>query len=131
MIRLIDNMPPGTLGLEAVGKVTADDYRDVLRPAVQDAIERKDLRLLYVLGKEFDTYEPGAAWADTKLFAGHLGSWKRIAIVSDADWIEHSLQTLGWMVPGDIKVFETDDVHEAKLWLVGLDDDEDDEDDDD
>jgi hypothetical protein len=75
MIRLIDNMPPGTLGLEAVGKVTADDYREVLRPAVQDAIERKDLRLLYVLGKEFDTYEPGASWADTKLFAGHLGSW--------------------------------------------------------
>ena len=29
MIRLI-NTPPGTLGLEAVGKVTADDYRDVM-----------------------------------------------------------------------------------------------------
>jgi hypothetical protein len=45
--------------------------------------------------------------------------------VSDADWIEHSLHTLGWMVPGDIKVFETDELHEAKMWLVGLDDDDD------
>jgi hypothetical protein len=130
MIRVIDNMPPGTLGLEAVGKVTADDYRDVLAPAVeQEAVDGKGLRVMYVLGEEFDTYEPGAAWADTKLWVGHLGSWKRIAIVSDADWIEHSMRTLGWMVPGDIKVFETDEVPEAKRWLVGLDDDDDDDDD--
>ena len=129
MIRVIDDMPPGTVGLEAVGKVTAEDYRDVLGPAVKDAVERKDLMLLYVLGKVFDAYEPGAAWADTKLWVGHLGSFKRIAIVSDADWIEHSLRTIGWLVPGDIEVFETDDVQDAKRWLVGLDDDDDDDDD--
>ena len=128
MIRVIDDMPPGTVGLEAVGKVTADDYRDVLGPAVQDAVARKDLRLLYVLGREFDAYEPAAAWADTKQWVGHLGSWKRIAIVSDADWIEHSMRTLGWMVPGDIKVFETDEVRDAKRWLVGLGDEDDDDD---
>jgi hypothetical protein len=128
MIRVIDDMPPGTVGLEAVGKVTADDYRDVLGPAVQEAVGRKDLRLLYVLGKDFDAYEPGAAWADTKLWVGHLGSFKRIAIVSDADWIEHSLRTIGWLVPGDIEVFETDDVQDAKRWLVGLDDEDDDDD---
>ena len=120
MIRVIDHMPPGTVGLEAVGKVTADDYRDVLAPAVQDAVARKDLRLLYVLGREFDSYEPGAAWADTKLWIGHLGSFKRIAIVSDADWLEHALQAIGWLVPGDIEVFDTDEVQEAKRWLVGV-----------
>jgi hypothetical protein len=30
MIRVIENMPPGTIGVEAVGKVSEDDYRDVL-----------------------------------------------------------------------------------------------------
>ena len=38
MIRLIGNMPPGTIGLEAVGKVTEDDYQNVLFPAVSAAI---------------------------------------------------------------------------------------------
>lgn len=127
MIRVLDGMPPGTVGFEAVGKVTADDYRDVLAPVVKD---QEELRLLYVLGHEFDAYAPGAAWEDVKLWFGHLRSWKRIAIVSDADWIEHSMRTLGWMVPGDIKVFETDEVQEAKRWLVGLDEDDDDDDDD-
>ena len=34
MIKIIQDMPSGTIGLEAVGKVTEDDYRDVLIPAV-------------------------------------------------------------------------------------------------
>ena len=52
MIRLIGNMPTGTVGLEAVGKVTEDDYRDVLVPAVSAALERNDVRLLYILGED-------------------------------------------------------------------------------
>ena len=65
MIRVIENMPPGTIGVEAVGKVTEDDYRNVLVPAVSAALERGDVRLLYVLGKDFDSYSAGALWADT------------------------------------------------------------------
>jgi SpoIIAA-like len=124
MIRVIDNMPPGTIGLEAVGKVTEDDYRDVLVPAVGAALERGDVRLLYVLGEDFESYAPGAIWADTRLWAGHLKRWKRIAIVSDADWLEHSVKAFGWLMPGKVKVFETDDVRDAKVWLVGLEDDD-------
>jgi SpoIIAA-like len=124
MIRVIDNMPPGTIGLEAVGKVTEDDYRDVLVPAVSAALERGDVRLLYVLGDDFESYAPGAVWADTRLWAGHLKGWKRIAIVSDADWLEHSVKAFGWLMPGKVKVFETDDVRDAKVWLVGLEDDD-------
>jgi len=52
-----------------------------------------------------------------------LNAWERIAVVSDADWLEHSLKTLGWLVPGEIKVFETDEVLDAKRWLVGLEGD--------
>ena len=116
-------MPPGTIGLEAVGKVTDDDYRDVLLPAVSEALQRNDVRLMYVLGKDFDSYSPGAVWADTKLWAGHIKGWKKVAIVSDADWLENSVKAFQWLIPGDVKVFETDDVDDAKKWRVGLDDD--------
>jgi hypothetical protein len=33
MIKIIERMPAGTIGLRAVGKVTEDDYRQVLVPA--------------------------------------------------------------------------------------------------
>jgi hypothetical protein len=124
MIRVIENMPLGTIGLEAVGKVTEDDYRDVLLPTVSAALERGDVRLLYVLGKDFDSYSPGALWADTKLFAGNRKAWRKVAIVSDADWLENSVKAFGWLMPGEVKVFETDEVNDAKKWLAGLDDDD-------
>jgi hypothetical protein len=125
MIKIVKNMPTGTIGLEAVGKVTEDDYRDVLVPAVSAALERQDVRLLYILGDDFDSYSPGALWADTKFVAGHREGWKKVAIVSDADWLENSIKAFGWLMPGEIKVFETDEVDDAKKWLVGLDDDDD------
>jgi len=106
MIKVIHDMPPGTVGLEAVGKVTAEDYEQVLKPALEDALTHKDVRLMYVLGEEFDTHAPEAAWADTRLWARNMNAWERIAVVSDADWLEHSLKTLGWLVPGEIKVLD-------------------------
>ena len=127
MIRVTENMPPGTIGVEAVERVTEDDYRNVLVPAVSAALERGDVRLLYVLGKDFDSYSAGALWADTKLLAGNRKAWKKVAIVSDADWLENSIKAFGWLMPGEVKVFETDEVHDAKEWLVGLDDDDDDD----
>jgi hypothetical protein len=127
MIKVIENMPVGTIGVEAAGKVTEDDYRNVLVPAVSAALERGDVRLLYVLGKDFDSYSARALWADTKLLAGNRKAWKKVAIVSDADWLENSIKAFGWLMPGEVKVFETDEVHDAKEWLVGLDDDDEDD----
>jgi hypothetical protein len=125
VIKIIQDMPVGTIGLEAVGKVTDEDYRNVLIPAISSAVERNDVRLLYVLGDDFDAYSPGAVWADTKLWAGHLRAWKRVAIVSDADWLENGIKAFGWLMPGEVKVFETDDVDDAKEWLAGWKDDDD------
>jgi hypothetical protein len=123
MIRAIEGMPAGTIGFEAVGKVTEDDYRTVLMPAVRAALQQGDVRLLYMLGEEFDAYSAGAVWADTKmLWAGNPKGWTRVAIVSDADWLENSVKAFGWLMPGKVKVFETDDVDEAKQWLTADDD---------
>jgi len=118
MIKVIEDMPPGTIGLEAIGKVTDEDYERVLVPAVTAALERKDVRLLYVLGDEFDSYSAGAVWADTKLWAGHLTSWQKVAIVSDADWLEKAVKAFGWLMPGEVKVFDDDDLDDAKEWLA-------------
>lgn len=122
MIRVIEDMPAGTIGFEADGKVTDDDYREVLVPAVKAALERGDVRLLYVLPDD-TSYSPGAMWADTKLWAGNLRAWNRIAIVSDADWLEGAVKAFGWMMPGKVRVFDDDAVDDAKAWLVGQDDD--------
>ena len=122
MIQVISNMPVGTIGLRASGKISEDDYRDVLVPTINAAMEQGKVRLLYVLEDEAG-YKPGAVWADTKMWFKNLKGWERVAIVSDADWLENAVKAFGWLMPGEVKVFEPDDVRAAKQWLVGLDDD--------
>ena len=124
MIKVIEDMPVGTIGFEASGKVTDDDYESVLVPAVRAALEAGAVRLLYVL-PEGTQYSPGAMWADTKLWAGNLRGWQRVAIVSDADWLENAIKAFGWMMPGKVRVFDDDEVADAKAWLVGIEDDDD------
>ena len=110
--------PRGTIGVEASGKITEEDYRDVLVPTVEAALATGDVRLLYVLDEGAE-YSAGAMWADSKLWTKHLKSWSRVAVVSDAEWLERSIHAFGWMMPGEIKVFEPDDVDDAKAWLAG------------
>ena len=121
MIRIIEDMPAGTVGVAAVGKVTEQDYREVLLPAISAALERDDLRLLYIVGDEFDSYSPGAVWADTKLWAQNLKTSKKVAVVSDADWLEQGVKSSAWLIPGEIKVFGTDHLDDAKEWLAQSD----------
>jgi hypothetical protein len=122
MIQVISNMPVGTIGLRASGNVSEEDYRDVLVPTINAAMEQGKVRLLYVLEDEAG-YKPGAVWADTKMWFKNLKGWERVAIVSDADWLENAVKAFGWLMPGEVKVFESDDVRDAKQWLVGLEDD--------
>ena len=53
MIRLLSDMPPGVLGLEAVDDIGKQDYENVFVPAVEATIaEHGKARLVYVLGHE-------------------------------------------------------------------------------
>ena len=117
MIKQLRNLPAGTVGVAASGKVTAEDYRDVLVPMLTEALEQGGVRLMYVV--EDDTsFTAGAAMADARLAFKSFKGWERIAVVTDADWLENSVKAFGWMMPGEVKVFDDDEVDDAKRWLA-------------
>ena len=123
MLKLIEELPEGVVGVEAHDKVTAEDYERVLVPAVEAARAKSGdgrVRLLYVLGHELPDYTAGAAWEDAKLGLGHLRSWERIAIVGDADWLRRAVGGLGWLMPGEIKVFGLEQLDSAREWVSSM-----------
>jgi hypothetical protein len=118
---LIPNLPAGVVGVEAREKVTADDYEKVLIPAVEAAEAAAGdgkIRMLYVLGPEFPDFTAGAAWEDTKLGLGRLRHWERIAVVGDAEWLRRAIHALSWAMPGEVRVFASDDLNEAREWVT-------------
>lgn len=122
MIETIDDMPAGTVGLNFEGKISSDDYAQVLAPALEQAVRRGEIRCLCRLGADFDGYELSGLWADLKMGADyelhHRGAFERIAIVSDADWIRHAVGAFGWMGPGALKVFADAELADAKAWVA-------------
>ena len=122
MIELLSGLPEGVVGLRAIGEVEDDDYEDVVIPAVENALEGRDrIRLLYVLGPEFEEYEADAAWEDTKLGLHHFFDFERIGVVSDVKWITRGVKWLGFTIPGKVKVFADDQLDEARAWIVADD----------
>ena len=117
VLEKIENLRDGVIGVKASGKVTADDYRDVLIPLLDEAKARGGkMRVLYDCGDLDIT--AGGAWQDTKTGISNWTSFEKIAIVTDEDWIEHSIKALGWIMPGEVKVFDDDDRDHAIEWLA-------------
>jgi hypothetical protein len=118
MLKLLEGLPGNVVGFEAVGKVEADDYREVLEPAVDAAIAAHgSVRLLYVLGGEYDGFTAGAMWQDSRLGLSERKHFERIAVVSDHERLTDALGHFGWMFPGELRTFGLDRLDEARAWL--------------
>ncbi len=118
MIEVMTDLPDRVLGLKASGEVTADDYKTVLVPAIEEKLTKhKKVRLLYVIGDEFKGYTGGAAWEDAKVGMKHLTSFERVAVVTDVDWIGNMIKAFGFALPGEVRVFDDDDLGDARQWI--------------
>ena len=119
MIRLLRDMPAGVLGLEAVDDVEKEDYENVIVPAVNAAIaEHGKVRLVYVLGPEFDDYEKEAVWEDLKLGVQHPASFERVAIVTNARWAGPAIKVFSVLWPGQARAFPLSELESAKRWAA-------------
>jgi hypothetical protein len=123
MLEPIEGMPPGTLGWRTVGAMEASDYTDVFVPAAREKIDAgEDLRMVFVISKDFGE-TAGGLWEDFKteveLGIGHWKSWKRIAVVTDIEWLRKAFGAFFWMVPGEVKRFSESELDDAKAWVAG------------
>jgi hypothetical protein len=122
LVEVIPNMPPDTLGFRVSGRLTRENYVEVLVPPLRKAVEAGErLRVLYAIGPELHT-EPGALWEDLRLEVDlgieHRDAWERIAVVTDLEWLWRAFGLFSWMVPGELRLFHEGDLELAKAWLA-------------
>jgi SpoIIAA-like len=119
MMKLIPGLPDVVVGIEASDEIEDDDYEDVLRPAVEDRLSRHaKIRLLYVLGEEYEGYDDDAVWEDAKFGTKFFTSFERIAVVTDATWVRRSVKLLGWMMPGEFRYYPLAERAAATAWIT-------------
>jgi hypothetical protein len=118
VIKELSELPAGVIGFETSGKIQAEDYRDVVLPAVERAAKAGEVRFLIVMPK-FEGMSSGAVWQDLKVGIEHLSAWKRIALVTDVEWMIHMTSLFGWMTPGEVKTFTLAERDQAMAWVAG------------
>jgi hypothetical protein len=122
MIERMEGMPARTIGLQARGTLSKEDYQRVLEPALEEGIGSGELRLVFQL-TDFDGLEPGAWIEDVKTGLGAIvrehSAWRRLALVSDVEWVVHAFRLFSWMTPGEVRTFDLGGLEEAKAWVAG------------
>jgi hypothetical protein len=121
MLEAMAGLPPGVLGFEVNGALHADDYRDALLPAIEEAIQRGEKIRIVLVFERFDGLSGGALRQDLKLGVEHLTHWERIALVTDIDWMTQLTALFGWMTPGELKRFPLAEREAAIAWAAAGD----------
>ena len=119
MIERLKGFPDNVLAFVCSGRVTKAEYDMVLVPAVRAALKAHDkLRIYYETAADFRGIAPGAVWEDFKVGMEHLTRWERAAVVTDVNWIKHTMQFFSFLMPGQMKIFPHSEAARAREWIV-------------
>src|SRR6201998_4108995 len=122
MIEVLPDMPQGGTGIRVSGRLRGEDLRE-FKPAMQELLKNGEIRIVEVIASDYEGFGRGGVVEDLKLGFGalfrHHSAFKRIAVVSDKEWVAHTLHVVGWMVPGELAFFGLDELERAKEWAAG------------
>ena len=44
--------------------------------------------------------------------------WRKVAVVTDKEWLRHSVNIFGYLIPGEIKAFPAAAEGDARAWVA-------------
>jgi hypothetical protein len=120
MIEALKDFPGNVVAVACEGHVTRRDYETVLVPTVEAALSKhKKIRLYYQIGADFKGIDPGAVWEDFKVAMEHILRWERVAVVTDVEWIRHTMKAFSFLTPAEMKSYPISDAAKARAWVTG------------
>ncbi|AKP59379.1 Protein of uncharacterised function (DUF3478) [Mycobacteroides abscessus subsp. abscessus] len=121
MIEVLPDAPEGVVGFRVSGRLTGNELRE-FTSTIKEALNGDELRIVEVIASDYEGFGPGGLAEDLKLGLGmlfqHHSAFKKIAVVTDKEWVAHTLHALAWMVPGEISLFGLDELDRAKVWAA-------------
>jgi hypothetical protein len=115
----LDGYPDNVVAFRAEGVITLEDYEGTLIPAITEKISALGhVKLLYWCGREFRGFSAGAMWDDARFGLTHLGDFSKIAVVSDIEWLRHSVKLFAPLMRAPVQVFHNAGIENAKRWIT-------------
>jgi hypothetical protein len=119
VLRRMEELPSGVLGVQAVGRETREDYTSFVAPLVDEQQRRgRRVRFLYYLGSEFPSATAAAVVNDLRLGRRCVHAFEKCAVVSDASWVRGAPELVGSLMPCPILTVANGDIELAVRWLT-------------
>lgn len=117
MFTFIEGLPQNVIAIQAIGKVTHDDYQNTLIPKAEAKMATGPIRMLYVLGNEFTGFELEALWDDSAFGITHWHDFSHIAVVTDHAWLRAMVAMFKPFFHGEVKLYPLAELPTAKEWI--------------
>lgn len=119
MIQILPSIPKNIAAFRATGKVTKEDYQQVMAPRVNELVNTYgELNFFFVIDTELKDFTLGAWFQDALLGLSHLASWKRAAIIIDNPAAIRFTDAFSILAPGEFRGFSKDRYSEALEWIA-------------
>lgn len=104
--------------LKANGKLSNDDYQQVLIPRLEQVIkEHGKARVILAMGEEFHGWELAAMWDDAKFGMQHRRDFEKLAVVGGSKWVEWATKIGALIIPCEVKTFASSQLADARSWI--------------
>jgi hypothetical protein len=118
MIAELKNIPDNIAGFRASGEVTAEDFKNIVLPVVNDVINRTGkLNYIMVIETPLRNFTIGAWWQDALLGLKKSAHWERVAILAESEEIKKFTDAFSYISPGEFKGFAIDELAKAVAWI--------------
>lgn len=119
MVTILNDVSPVVAGFHLTGKITHHDYQHVVIPKVDAVAAATDqVRFLLILETTLGQFDLRAVWDDVSVGLKHLRQWHKTAIVSDEKAAQRLTDTIGQLIPGEVRSFTLAEAEEAKRWVA-------------
>ena len=111
---IVIDQKPHRVSVSVFGEFALADYREFEEAVNYKVRFEGPVDLLFDLG-QMAGLTIDVAWEDIKFARAHANDFKRIAVVSDSQWVTWSAWLSQTFVNADVEVF--DNAEEAAAWL--------------
>ncbi|MEW6513955.1 MAG: STAS/SEC14 domain-containing protein [Pseudomonadota bacterium] len=105
----------GLVSLAVLGEFTLEDFTEFEEYLIANELFDGSHDLLFDL-REMAGFTVDMAWEEIKFSRIHGGDFKRVAVVTDSQWVTWSAWLEKAFVKAELRVFE--DAGEAQTWLT-------------
>lgn len=111
-------MPQNIVAFRAWGEVTAQDFKEVVLPAIADLVSKIDeINFILILDTSPTDFTIGAWLQDAWAGIRDLTKWNRAAIVTGNEMVEKITPVFSALMIGTFKTYSHTQMNEAINWV--------------